>query len=65
MAMGLAASRFVAPTLRDLCCGLQEESMAASRVPVILVHDKPTTLRALEILLPRLKSEGYSLVNFP
>jgi peptidoglycan/xylan/chitin deacetylase (PgdA/CDA1 family) len=32
---------------------------------VVLVHDKPTTVAALEVLLPRLKSEGYSFVDFP
>jgi peptidoglycan/xylan/chitin deacetylase (PgdA/CDA1 family) len=32
---------------------------------VVLIHDKQTTVRALETLLPRLKSEGYSFVNFP
>jgi peptidoglycan/xylan/chitin deacetylase (PgdA/CDA1 family) len=32
---------------------------------VVLAHDKQTTVRALEILLPRLQSEGYSFVDFP
>jgi peptidoglycan/xylan/chitin deacetylase (PgdA/CDA1 family) len=32
---------------------------------VVLVHDKPTTVAALEVLLPRLKSEGYTFVDFP
>jgi peptidoglycan/xylan/chitin deacetylase (PgdA/CDA1 family) len=32
---------------------------------VVLFHDIPTTVTALEVLLPRLKSEGYSFVDFP
>ena len=32
---------------------------------IVLCHDKPTTVKALEVLLPRLKSEGYTLANFP
>ena len=32
---------------------------------VVLFHDIPTTVTALEVLLPRLKNEGYSFVDFP
>jgi len=44
-----------------------EGGLARSRKPVsdILFHDKPTTVAALRILLPRLKSKGYKLVDFP
>jgi peptidoglycan/xylan/chitin deacetylase (PgdA/CDA1 family) len=32
---------------------------------VVLCHDKPTTVAALAVLLPQLKSEGYRFVDFP
>jgi peptidoglycan/xylan/chitin deacetylase (PgdA/CDA1 family) len=31
----------------------------------ILFHDKDTTVDALQVIMPRLKLEGYKFVNFP
>lgn len=42
--------------------GLKRSQKAVSDV---LFHDKPTTVVALRILLPRLQSDGYELANFP
>ena len=44
-----------------------EKGLAAAprKLSDVLFHDKATTVRALEVLLPRLRNEGYELVDFP
>ena len=48
--------------IREVEGGLARSSKAVSDV---LFHDKHTSVIALRALLPRLKSNGYQLVNFP